>query len=855
MVIPLFRNEAERKNRGLMAFTTNESTWDAFLADWPLERLRTMKLDEYTQAGAKNTFTYWMEARLDEYGSIWGGSSFKFGIYSRNETAPKQGDTSLAYDGHYGWYRRFGETPEAAFETVRRHVVAVAEAARAGQLEEIDDSELGPSYRWKIAFHYQNRAAAHPFPCVFLRKPLLFFNDQPSTNTSIPLSQLYRGASQRRQDDESLMLFSRRVWRTWATATPFRVTMTEGAVRHGYIPVNLGNAPFPESIRGGRTDQEAGEPAKFRFGSGLAFESDVRTVGSDNGRLRRRFPQYFRDEHVQPGDVLEIQPDEEGVFVITHHPGGKTPSGAATSPTLSPTLPVPATETHPMPVNKILFGPPGTGKTFHTINSTLEILDPEFLEEYENDRTALKERFDALVHNGLVRFVTFHQSFSYEDFVEGIRADADGAEGHLRYRVEDGVFKQLCEAARSRTTVELDSTVDVNGRRIWKLSLGESGSEGHIYDECVAKGIALLGFGADQDFSGVQSREDIVARLREAGELVGPNDYASTALNLFIRQMKTGDLVIVTQGNFKFRAIGEIAGDYRHIDRDGIDSYSQCRPVRWLRQYDPARPYAELMENQFSQMTIYELRPGKINMDRLTTLLRKEAATAAAPEARVLIIDEINRGNVSRIFGELITLIEPTKREGCNEALEVVLPYSKERFSVPSNVHLIGTMNTADRSLAGLDVALRRRFEFIEMPPRPDLLQGVSVEGVLLHPMLETMNRRIEVLLGRDYMLGHAYFLSLKDEPTIEALGGIFRKQVLPLLQEYFFEDWQKIALVLNDHRKPREHCFVVRPVVNISDLFGEGVDHPGDSRLWHVQEGAFYRIPSYLGIADKSEI
>ncbi|MCC0297081.1 McrB family protein, partial [Pseudomonas aeruginosa] len=134
--------------------------------------------------------------------------------------------------------------------------------------------------------------------------------------------------------------------------------------------------------------------------------------------------------------------------------------------------------------------------------------------------------------------------------------------------------------------------------------------------------------------------------------------------------------------------------------------------------------------------------------------------------ARVLIIDEINRGNVSRIFGELITLIEQSKRAGAEEALSVVLPYSKQRFSVPQNVYLIGTMNTADRSLAGLDIALRRRFEFREMPPRPELLDDVRIGGLNVGQLLRTMNQRIEVLLDRDHCLGHAYFIPLKTEPT-----------------------------------------------------------------------------------------
>ncbi|MBO0505964.1 AAA family ATPase, partial [Aeromonas veronii] len=159
-----------------------------------------------------------------------------------------------------------------------------------------------------------------------------------------------------------------------------------------------------------------------------------------------------------------------------------------------------------------------------------------------------------------------------------------------------------------------------------------------------------------------------------------------------------------------------------------------------------------------------------------------QRAEADPENPYVLIIDEINRGNISRIFGELITLLEPSKRLGAEEELKVVLPYSKKPFGVPNNLYLIGTMNTADRSLAGLDLALRRRFFFKEMPPRPELLDSLYVEGIKIGELLRTINRRITALLGRDYCLGHALFMPLQKDPNLSHLGRIFQKQVLPLL-------------------------------------------------------------------------
>ncbi|MGO4416883.1 AAA family ATPase, partial [Cupriavidus sp. KB_39] len=211
---------------------------------------------------------------------------------------------------------------------------------------------------------------------------------------------------------------------------------------------------------------------------------------------------------------------------------------------------------------------------------------------------------------------------------------------------------------------------------------------------------------------------------------------------------------------------------------------------------------------------------------------------------------EINRGNVSRVFGDLITLIEPSKRSGNDEALEVTLPYSKDRFSVPANLHIIGTMNTADRSLASLDLALRRRFNFREMPPRPELLEKVDVAGVSVASILRVINARIEILWDRDHCIGHAYFMPLVDTPTLPELGAIFQTCILPLLQEYFFEDWQRIQWVLNDHRKSvAAHRFIEKPERKVSELFGDDVSFGDQNQRWIINEDAFFVREAYVGL------
>jgi 5-methylcytosine-specific restriction protein B len=512
------------------------------------------------------------------------------------------------------------------------------------------------------------------------------------------------------------------------------------------------------------------------------------------------------------------------------------------------------------PLNQILYGPPGTGKTYATVDAALEILDPDFLRNYGADRLALKTRFDELHRQGRVRLVTFHQSFSYEDFVEGLRAETE--DGQVQYSVVDGVFKELCQSAGAREVVSAESLVEVHGRRVWKMSLGNTGiDEAGIYEECIAGGYALLGYGGSINFSGCATKAELQARFEANGVTFedAATDYTLTSVTAFVLKMKPGDLLVVTDGNTKFRAIGEVTGNYEFAQhQDYVGDFSQRRAVRWLRTYRPSLPFAELMNNRFSQMTLYELRPGSIDLEKLQGLLSVRGSVGdpktAAQGRRVLIIDEINRGNVSRIFGELITLIEPSKRAGELEMLEATLPYSKDKFSIPNNVYLVGTMNTADRSLAGLDIALRRRFVFRELPPRPELLEGVVVAGVNVAGMLSAMNERIEALLGRDHCLGHAYFIPLQQEPTLDKLAGIFRNQILPLLQEYFFEDWQRIQWVLNDHRKSSEACkFITGVSLDSARLFGPDVNAGGQAVGWRVNPDAFGNIQSYRSILDAS--
>ena len=457
-----------------------------------------------------------------------------------------------------------------------------------------------------------------------------------------------------------------------------------------------------------------------------------------------------------------------------------------------------------IPLNQILYGAPGTGKTYNTINKALEIIDPVFLANNYDDsqRDMLKKRFDELVGQERIRFVTFHQSFSYEDFIEGISAKILSDEDQitdenrsLGFEIKAGIFKQICvDASRDKKT-ENDLGVRSNAK-IWKISIGDEASR----EYCFHNDEARIGWGKTGNLSipeeGLQS--DYFKGL-------GSNDR-NTLFN-FLEKIQQGDILLCLKNANEISAVGVVSGNYEYstqVPHNINEDYCHFRKVNWILKNIK---FNILSLNQGVTLTLKTVYPlDRFDWPTLVKELEAQGYLINVPSYSkeklpyVLIVDEINRGNISRIFGELITLIEESKREGSEEALSVILPYSKKRFSVPSNLYIIGTMNSSDRSLTDLDVALRRRFTFIEIQPDPVQLRGVKVDEIDIEALISVINQRVEILLDREYRIGHAYFMPLKKSPTMEVLSGIFRQRLLPLLQEYFFDDWEKINFVLGNN-------------------------------------------------------
>ena len=409
-------------------------------------------------------------------------------------------------------------------------------------------------------------------------------------------------------------------------------------------------------------------------------------------------------------------------------------------------------------LNQILFGSPGTGKTYNTINKALEIiLEKENNEEIKeilkkenhtlDDRKILKTKFEEYKKAGQIEFITFHQSFSYEEFVEGIKAIPAGKDGNengedMIYDVVDGIFKKLSNKAK----IDFFENSSIKNN-ITKRKFILNAKALNIQAEMI---------GDDENNFRVLKGSKI-----RKGEAESFKNYNYSSLkNKVLETAKyiEQDEFYILEEDFTFQ------------------SMSAASSVILGRQSNGFNDWKEVLDDNLSKKDNKNIKN------------------------YILIIDEINRGNISKIFGELITLIEPSKRIGADEEIRLKLPYSGDDFGVPSNLYIIGTMNTADRSIALMDTALRRRFHFEEMMPNPSLLEKYEVDGVKIDKLLETINKRVEYLYDRDHTIGHAYFMSLENAEDKKAeLDNIFRNKIIPLLQEYFYDDWEKILMVLGD--------------------------------------------------------
>lgn len=436
--------------------------------------------------------------------------------------------------------------------------------------------------------------------------------------------------------------------------------------------------------------------------------------------------------------------------------------------------------------NVVLYGAPGTGKTYDVPELAVRLCDPAFMAA-EPSREEIVSRYNQLKMEKRIAFTTFHQSLDYEDWIEGLRPVVN-ENNQVTYEIESGIFKKLCEEAE-RPVVKDKQVGIADNAVVWKVSLAGTG-DNDVRRECMENSHIRIGW---DGYGPVISDETDWSVYNGEGKQI---------LDAYINKMKIGDIVMSCYSSQTIDAIGVVVGDYEFEDK--FPNYKRVRRVNWLVK-NIKENIVEMNEGKTMTLgTVYRLN--SITLDNVKSILEKYNTSSKMEEndkVYVMVIDELNRGNVSKVFGELITLLEADKRKGRINAESVVLPYSKKGFHIPNNVYLIATMNTADRSLGSLDYAIRRRFAFIAEKPfglevegfNEDLFEKVSSlfvknfdeykeSGWDQTLKLESADTLSEEYKPEDVWIGHSYFLMQDEEGEDNTINRLLY-EIIPLLEEY----------------------------------------------------------------------
>ncbi|HEH6129809.1 McrB family protein [Campylobacter jejuni] len=697
---------------------------------WTLEKVKNMTLEEYTNIKKDNPnrddFTFWIESKLDNLGSIWGGSAFKFGIYRRNDESQKESSSGRLYSQNYAWIAKYGNNENEAFNNIKEKIIQIIQASQDNNLKTIEKIDFGDAIKWKIAFHYQdvknikivNIFSKNVLDLISLNEfkeklkiyqihKKLLENKNLSLvkmieNIAIPLWNKY-GMDSQNYIDKMKNLFSEYLNKKKLDKNTINkyIQVIENISKE-FLKENLYSCDlfsFDQNINKLNKNEEF----KLKNSNGHNMYSSALNY----------YKAFLIDYYEQDIFITErVQSEESNMKII--------------------------------PLNQILYGSPGTGKTYHTIDKALEILG-----ENLESRDEKKAKFDEYVRKGQIVFTTFHQSYGYEEFVEGIKPIIDNDENsqEVKYDVKDGIFKELCDKSLKNYILSMQNENEIDLDKL-------------IFEFANYINQDFLNKGNEFPLENKVSIKKILLNFKD--------EYRSFSLGGSIKSPQSLTIDIIKR-------------DYLNFKNKKILSFKDIKP-----KYDSQSDYHG---NAIYYFMFYNKLKEFENIQNEKFKIKKEIL-----KSYIIIIDEINRGNVSKIFGELITLIEPSKRIGEKEELKVTLPYSGEKFGVPKNVYIIGTMNTADRSITSLDTALRRRFEFIEMMPDVSKL-SMDCEGINLQELLKAINTRIEYLLDREKTIGHAFFVSVEN---LEDLKKVFQNKIIPLLQEYFYNDYALINAVLN---------------------------------------------------------
>lgn len=763
-----------------MDFTEQHKINEEFLRRFPLEKLKDMTLEQYTNLNRSDSFCYWLESKTEIIGSIWGGSAYKFGIY-QYDNKPKDNMNNRLFDDKYTWYTSLGRTSKEAFETVKKAIISAAEYGREGNLDAIElIKPLAQLVKWKIAFIYSNETI---IPYYSLDRLKVIADKMGMGNTKkATLSEIQKFLISKRNGMD-IHEYGKMLDDIWKEKEP-----TSSDTSPKLWMWSGDEKTFASNIL------EMGSSAK----GALVFE-DYQTketlidayrkvVGNKDASIPQMYWKFMHE--VKVGDVVVVFDTKKVSSQQYHLLFGWGRIGSEVAFKYDEENPIRRNvEWHkPLPVEPVKETMTKNAFFFHDV-SGMEAANIKKLLNIDNaskEEMEPKKRYDEYIellktnHNLILtgapgtgktylakeiakemgaefEFVQFHPSYDYTDFVEGLRPVKDVQNGVVGFKRQDGVFKQFCKKAILSESVDADTLEEINSNpNVWKVSLEGTGNNPTRTD-CLNNGYIRIGWDKYGDIEDFNDFEDFY-------------DGGKNVLRAFQYGMQIGDLVVSCYSAKEVDAVGVITGEYEYRPEGG--EYPRYRNVKWLVK-NIRENIVEINKNKpFTLSTIY--KSNITAKDALEIVKKYSTRVAEVPRAdkAVFIIDEINRGEISKIFGELFFSIDPGYR---GKAGMVKTQYQniieegdafEEGFYVPENVYIIGTMNDIDRSVESMDFAMRRRFAWKEVSAEESqrMLAGLPYEAEAKARMNRLNDAILKIRgLGKAYQIGAAYFRKIKD--------------------------------------------------------------------------------------------
>ena len=816
---------------------------ETFLQEWPLSRIQNMTLEEYTNLD-KTSFCYWLEAKTHDLGSIWGGSSYKFGIYKRRDISTTITVDNRITDGEYAWFQKYGATKEAAFQTVKNTIISIIQNAQNNTLENIDSIDLGDAYKWKIAFLYGNFNVIN----IFKNESLLEAAQSLGyTEASKNYEDLNRFILSNKRSEKDYFDFTQELWQQTSLANPKRYWLYapgenankwEEFYEKGILAIgwdDLGDLAEYKSRNqiknalvaayGGEGDKKNDVSANDDFINKINI-GDIIIVKRGRSQLlgygQVTSDYYFEENDGDYKSRRNVDWKLKGIWKVNHNLVLKTLTDitkyAAKDPNYSKyyekLLAIMGDEItilnykheYSNYLSTIYSENSGTKTSYiKAIEILSDLLDYNIFEV--NDVLQLQQLYaDLIKEQRNTEGKYFHPeapsygqngfySASIKTYIDFHKQLKDNSMNSSTYKAPlnqilygppgtGKTYHTVLEAAKIVTgneTINYDAALQVFNENLNSQIEFITFHQNYSYEDFIQGLRPDTENGKDLSF---EKKDGVFKRIadRALKNIEASNNPASAKKDFdlvfqeLIQPLNDGDVeeleIKMKKSSFYITEVGEKSIEFRKNIGDSIHTLS----INTLRKmYDKGE----------NDIILGGLQPYYNPILELLLVMGKSQVSPVSRKNYVIIIDEINRANISRVFGELITLIEEDKRSHGNIPMRVTLP-SGDSFIVPSNLYIIGTMNTADKSISLLDIALRRRFEFVPMYPK------TNIEGVNSPTVLETINAEIIKRKGHDFTIGHAYFMG--DNYSLEKT---INSKVIPLLLEYFMNDEKEVATIL----------------------------------------------------------